>query len=140
MHIFVFIFYNHFLKFQLELTYNTTLVSGVHPSDQIPHNPPSDHPNKSHTHLTPYKATRIPLIIFSMLHSTSSQPLWKNKFVLPNLSAFYTHPLNLPPIWQLSKYFLLSMGLCLFCLFIYFVFLDLIVDRYVFITILFFIF
>ena len=60
-----------FFIFQLQLTYNITLVSGIYTSDYTLHNLVSDHLNKSCTFMTPYIVMRILLTVFPMLYFTS---------------------------------------------------------------------
>ena len=62
----------------------------------------SDHPDKSHTHLTPHTVIRILLSLFPMLHFTSLWLFCNNQFVLLNAFTFFTHSTKPPFIWQLS--------------------------------------
>ena len=67
LYIFLFRFKSFFI-FQLQLTYNIILVSGVYPSDQTLHNLLNDHPSKSCIHLSSYIVIRVVLTIFPMLY------------------------------------------------------------------------
>ena len=63
----------------------------------------SGHPDKARTHPTPYLFITILLPIFLVLYFTSPWLFWDYQFVLLNPFALFTHPSNLPFIWQTSK-------------------------------------
>ena len=116
-------------------------VSGVYLSDYTLHNLLSDHPNKSHTYLTPHIVIRVLLTLFTKLYFTSPWVFCNTKFILLNPLAF-SFILPTPPIWQPSKCTLhLWVCFCSDCLFcfidmllidIYFYFMDYIFNLFPF--------
>ena len=77
----------------------------------------SGHPNKFHTHLTPYIVTRILLTKFPTPYFTSPWVFYNYQILLLNLFTFFTHPPNQSPIWQLSKFSLyVWISVCPTCL------------------------
>ena len=119
--LYIYIFWMFFFEiifiFQLQLTYNIMLVSGVQHIDQL-HNLQSDHPSKSHTHLTPHIVTTA---LLTMRPTLYLHPC--DCFITGNFHILIPSPLS-PTLSNPSLLAIIkcSLNLWMKCLFVLFCF------------------